>query len=140
MTHSTLPTEKDKSFPIEERSQADTQKTPEDREGHAIHITTTSATDNYQFKDRETRKGVTKYNINHVNAKREQNQLNKQSHSVEEVQKPSGRSKWARDTRLIRKIILLEKELGPSLTLLDLLCRFDRRELDSVNDILHWLL
>ena len=108
--------------------------------GHARHITTTSAIDDYQLKGRETRKGVTEYNINHVNANWEQNQLNKQSHSVEQVQKPRGSSKWARDTHLIHKIILLEKELGPSLTLLDLLCRFDRRELDSVSDSLHWLL
>jgi hypothetical protein len=41
--------------------------------------------------------------------------------------------------RLIRDIVQLGKELGRPPTILDLLCKFDRRELDSVSDILHWL-
>jgi hypothetical protein len=109
------------------------------RGSHAIRITDTSTTDD-QVECTETPKDTTVYTINLVKVEWYKNKLDKQSHSVEEVQKPSGRSKWARDTRLIHKIILLEKELGPSLTHLDLLCRFDRRELDSVSDILHWLL
>ena len=46
---------------------------------------------------------------------------------------------WRRDTRIIQKIVLLENELGRPLTMFDLFCRFDRQELDSVNDILRWL-
>lgn len=106
---------------------------------HAIRITNTSTTDDYQLKGKMTSKGVTGYTINLVKAEGYKNQLDKQRHSVEEIQIPRGRSRWTRDVRLIRKIVLLEKELGPPLTLLDLLCRFDRRELDSVSYILHWL-
>lgn len=49
------------------------------------------------------------------------------------------RDRWHRDTCLIRDIVQLGKELGRPPTILDLLCKFDRRELDSVSDILHWL-
>jgi hypothetical protein len=57
--------------------------------------------------------------------------------SLEDLDEPGAR--WRRDTRIIQKIVLLENELGRPLTMLDLLCRFDKRELDSVSDILHWL-
>jgi len=113
MSHDKLTNELDKAF-------EDTG-----RGSHATHITTTNAPGDYQLKDRETPKGTTEYIINLVNAKWEKKQLNKQTHSIEI---PRGRSSWARDVRLIRKIVLL-----------DLFFRFDRRELDSVSDILHWL-
>jgi hypothetical protein len=57
--------------------------------------------------------------------------------SLEDLDEPGAR--WRRDTRTIQKIVLLENELGRPLTMLDLLRRSDRRELDSVSDILHWL-
>jgi hypothetical protein len=48
-------------------------------------------------------------------------------------------SRWRRDVCIIQKIVLLENELGRPLTMLDLLCRLDRREIDSVSDIVYWL-
>ncbi len=54
-----------------------------------------------------------------------------------EIQKSHDR--WYRNIRLIHDIVQLEKELGWPLTSLDLLCKFDKRELDSVIDILYWL-
>jgi hypothetical protein len=50
-----------------------------------------------------------------------------------EIQKSHDR--WYGNVRLIHDIIKLEWPL----TSLDLLCRFDKRELDSVTDILYWL-
>jgi hypothetical protein len=47
---------------------------------------------------------------------------------------------WCRDVRLICDIVQLGKEVGRPLAIVDLLCRFDRWEIESVSDILHWLL
>jgi hypothetical protein len=49
--------------------------------------------------------------------------------SLEDLDEPGAR--WRRDTRTIQK-----NELGRPLAMLDW---FDGRELDSVSDILHWL-
>ncbi len=49
------------------------------------------------------------------------------------------RARWWCDTILISEIVQLENELGRPLTMLDLFCRIDRRELDSVSYALHWL-
>ena len=54
-----------------------------------------------------------------------------------EIQK--GPDRWHRDVCIIHDIVQLEKKLGRPLTILDLLCSFDRRQIDSVSDILHWL-
>jgi hypothetical protein len=107
--------------------------------GHATRVTNTSTTDDNQLNVKMTSKGVTKYTINLSNHEGDKNQLDKQRHSGEEIQIPRGSSRWARDVRIIHKIVQLEKELGWPLTMLDLLCRFDRREIDSVSDILYWL-
>ena len=47
--------------------------------------------------------------------------------------------RWQRETCIIRNIIQFENELGRPLTMLDLLCRFDRLEIDCVSDMLRWL-
>jgi hypothetical protein len=50
------------------------------------------------------------------------------------------RARWRKENRMIRDIIQLGKELGHLPTWLDLFCRFDRRDLASVSDILHRLM
>jgi hypothetical protein len=49
------------------------------------------------------------------------------------------RARWERDTKIISRIVQLENELGRPLTMLDLFCRFDKWDLDSVSYALHWL-
>lgn len=104
---------------------------------HATRITNTRTTDEYQPKGKRTSRS--EYTINLVNAESDKNQMSKHRHSVDEIQKSRGSSRWRQDTRLIQRIVLLENEIGRPLTMFDLLCRLDRREIDSVSDILYWL-
>jgi hypothetical protein len=48
-------------------------------------------------------------------------------------------ARWERETKLISEIVQFGNELGRSPTMLDLLCRFHRLEIDSVSDMLNWL-
>jgi hypothetical protein len=49
------------------------------------------------------------------------------------------RARWERDTKIISQIVQLENELGRPLTILDLLCRFEKWEIDCVSGMLRWL-
>ena len=109
------------------------------RERHATHfintsITSTSTTEDYQLKGKVTPK---------YNAEQHKNQVAKQRCIVEDdvatISVEEDGSRWRREGCIIQKIVLLENELGRPLTMFDLLCRLDRGEIDSVSDILHWL-
>jgi hypothetical protein len=43
------------------------------------------------------------------------------------------RSRWERDTKIISEIVQLENELGRPMTIPDLVCRFDKWEIDCVS-------
>jgi hypothetical protein len=49
------------------------------------------------------------------------------------------RARWERDTKIISEIVQLENKLGWPLTIPDLLCRFDKWEIDCVSGMLRWL-